>query len=747
MANHISDYRVSSIWLPLLVGGLLSLLVILLAWSLKQEQFRQQHDRVRVFANGYVRNVQVDLDLRVPTMQRMVDRWVFRGGTPEDEFVRDAQSHINDFQGFQAIEWVDPTFHVRWIVPLVGNEQAVGLDLAAEPTRLATLVKAKAGRVPVMSDPIELVQGGKGMLIYFPIYAEKRFQGFILSVFRLQDWFAHILLANSEHEHLDSVKFMIEMDGETVYKQSGWSDLKSTVYDVQVDRLVMGHTFTVSCRPAAVFFDDTNTSLPYLTGIAGLIVSFLVGFAIYSFQKASREALITNFAKIALEKEVHDRSEAEALVKRASTRLALATKAGKVGVWEWDVETNELRWDKMMYEIYGLPDDVLPKYESWIRLVAEEDTERVVTLLDQAVKGRVAFETEFRVELWSGVHKHVQAAAAVERDADGKALRMVGVNWDVTERRHAEEDLARERRRLSAIIKGTNVGTWEWNVQTGEVFFNERWANIIGYTLAELEPLSIETWTNCVHPEDLERSGQLLEQHFKGELDYYECQARLKHRSGEWVWVLDRGKVSTWSEDGKPLLMSGTHQDITSEKMAEEQIRHLATHDTLTDLPTLHLAKDRINMALATAKRKKQLAAVLFVDLDGFKNVNDSYGHEAGDGVLRETSARLLGCVRHVDTVARVGGDEFLVILSELQSKEDAGTVADKIVASIDAPYVFEGQLMRVSASVGIAVSNGLERDIESEQLVKSADKAMYTIKKSGKNGYAYADMGEFESG
>lgn len=151
--------------------------------------------------------------------------------------------------------------------------------------------------------------------------------------------------------------------------------------------------------------------------------------------------------------------------------------------------------------------------------------------------------------------------------------RFVCFGRDLTERKRVEEALEEERRRLANIIEGTNVGTWEWNTQTGEVVFNERWAQIVGYTLEELSPVSIETWERLVHPEDMDISRDRLSRHFAGELDYYECEVRMRHKEGHWVWVLDRGKVSARTDDGKPLLMQGTHQDITERKRAEEALR------------------------------------------------------------------------------------------------------------------------------------------------------------------------------
>ncbi len=138
-----------------------------------------------------------------------------------------------------------------------------------------------------------------------------------------------------------------------------------------------------------------------------------------------------------------------------------------------------------------------------------------------------------------------------------------------TSMRETEQNLQQERWRLRAILEGTHIGTWEWNIQSGETVFNERWADIVGYTLEELAPISIQTWMDLAHPEDLQRSAALLEQHFAGELDFYECESRMRHKDGHWVWVLDRGRVLEHTSDNKPLWMYGTHQDITESKRTE----------------------------------------------------------------------------------------------------------------------------------------------------------------------------------
>ncbi|MGM0645834.1 MAG: PAS domain S-box protein [Thermodesulfobacteriota bacterium] len=158
------------------------------------------------------------------------------------------------------------------------------------------------------------------------------------------------------------------------------------------------------------------------------------------------------------------------------------------------------------------------------------------------------------------------------RDPAGQPSYSLASVVDVTEQKETEEALREQKERQTNIIEATNVGTWEWNVQTGETIFNERWAEMIGYTLEELAPISIETWWQHTHPEDLKTSDQVFQKHFSGASDYYECECRMRHKDGHWVWVLDRGKVVSWSPDGNPLWVFGTHTDITARKQAEHEV-------------------------------------------------------------------------------------------------------------------------------------------------------------------------------
>jgi PAS domain S-box-containing protein len=183
------------------------------------------------------------------------------------------------------------------------------------------------------------------------------------------------------------------------------------------------------------------------------------------------------------------------------------------------------------------------------------------------------YRLEYRFKHKQGHYKWIQDSYTVMWDVRGQPLALIGGVSDITERKQAEEALREERWRLQSIIEGTHVGTWEWNVQTGKTVFNETWAQITGYTLDELSPISIKTWEALVHPDDLKQSDELLERHFSGELSHYDCDCRMKHKDGHWVWVHDRGRIVTRTADGKPLIMFGTHSDITERKQAEEALR------------------------------------------------------------------------------------------------------------------------------------------------------------------------------
>jgi len=189
---------------------------------------------------------------------------------------------------------------------------------------------------------------------------------------------------------------------------------------------------------------------------------------------------------------------------------------------------------------------------------------------------------------------------------------------------------------------------------------------------------------------------------------------------------------------GNQRYLVGVGTDITDRRQAEDKLKHLATHDVLTGLPTRLLCMEFISSAIATAQRHKNKAAVLFIDLDGFKLVNDTLGHDAGDDLLKLVSKRIVSLVRKVDKVARIGGDEFVVILENIQDRAGIEYVAKELIIAISSPFNLPQGAATVGASIGISIYPETAESVE--DLLKSADTAMYSVKGSGKNNYSFAD-------
>lgn len=275
--------------------------------------------------------------------------------------------------------------------------------------------------------------------------------------------------------------------------------------------------------------------------------------------------------------DITERKQVEDELASEKNRIDLIIQGNQLGTWEWNVQTGETIFNNQWADIIGYTlDEIQPEnIEIWRSFAHPDDLIVSDKFLEQHFnKETNHYECQVRMKHKNGKWVWVLDRGKVHTwDKEGKPLLMSGTHVNINEQKKVEQELAIEKQRLNSILEGTNVGTWEWNIQTGETTFNERWAGIIGYTLDEISPVSIETWMKFAHPDDLKESGVLLEKHFKGELDYYSFESRMKHKDGHWVWVLDRGKVHQWDTNGKPLLISGTHQDITERKQAEEELR------------------------------------------------------------------------------------------------------------------------------------------------------------------------------
>ena len=269
-------------------------------------------------------------------------------------------------------------------------------------------------------------------------------------------------------------------------------------------------------------------------------------------------------------RDITERKQAEEALRESEEKYRTILESIEEGYYEVDLAGNFTFFNDSMCRIIGYSKEEMMGMNN--RQYTDKDhLKKLFTIFNEVYRtGHSAKEFDWRIIRKDGTKRYLELSVSLQNNSAGKPIGFQGICRDITERKNAEDALRSMHWRQESVIEGTHVGTWEWNIQTGETAFNETWAQIVGYTLPELAPISIKTWESFAHPDDLKQSDELLERHFAGELPYYDYECRMKHKDGHWVWVHDRGRVVTRTNDGKPLLMFGTHSDITARKLAEE---------------------------------------------------------------------------------------------------------------------------------------------------------------------------------
>ncbi|MEJ2581754.1 MAG: GGDEF and EAL domain-containing protein [Acidobacteriota bacterium] len=311
------------------------------------------------------------------------------------------------------------------------------------------------------------------------------------------------------------------------------------------------------------------------------------------------------------------------------------------------------------------------------------------------------------------------------------------------ERAAADEALRKSEERFALAVRGANDGLWDWDFETDTVFYSPRWKGMLGFSTQDVGN-SPREWMDRIHADDRPPFRRHLDAHLAGATEQLEFEHRMRNADGEYIWVLARG-VAVRDEKGKPCRMAGSQTDITARKKAEHQLQHDALHDGLTGLANRVLFIDRLACALADLRRQASPHfAVLYFDLDRFKNVNDSLGHSMGDKLLVGIARRLEHFLRPGDTVARLGGDEFAVLVHRVEDASGAIHVADRIQDVLSMNFSIDGHDVMVTASIGIAHSStGYNSP---EEILRDADIAMYRAKGEGKARYEIFDRDMHQS-
>jgi diguanylate cyclase (GGDEF)-like protein/PAS domain S-box-containing protein len=438
---------------------------------------------------------------------------------------------------------------------------------------------------------------------------------------------------------------------------------------------------------------------------------------------------------------------------REQRRLRDGELVGHSGSWEWDLASDVITWSDGLFALHGV--DRVNFDEGYTQAASRVHPDDRAIVDEAMAACRRGESVQFRYRVFragDGEARWFDSRANGVREG-GSVVRLSGAVADVTDRIIAEESVIEANNFMNAVLTASPDFTFITDVRTGAMIFGSRDRDLLGRSAEQSKALGPEMIELLVHPDDQQSLRDLNGASARlADGEVLQLRYRLRHADGTWHWMSRHVVAFRRDDAGNVIEVLGVLRDITDVVNAENQMLHDALHDALTGLANRALLLDRLEEAIIRSSREGREIAVLFCDLDGFKEVNDSAGHAVGDAVLIETSRRLLGVIREGDTVARLGGDEFVLIVEPWNRKWREGDVerdpttarhfsleiAQRIVRALGEPFDVNEEQCRVTVSVGIALGHPVSADhpadVSAVELVETADAAMYEAKKSGKN-------------
>ena len=633
-------------------------------------------------------------------------------------------------------------FVAEYLWPLQGNEGVMGLDISAQPANLAAMRYSRDSGQTVMSGPFDLVQETEhraGIVIRVPVFdptAEtpaRRFTGAVAATVRVVD----MVKGLDKQGFLQGIAVSMMDDGPVRADASDATPRpllaltapalpgsRPRVRDVRVhDRL-----WRLTFYPTQSFLTPAESRLPLWGGLAGALVSLLLAFIVGLLVRQRGLALL--------------RAEVSEDAQRMSEeRFGALFNQTSVGVATLDTDTGQfIRVNERYADILGYTVDELLTMD-FQRLTDPSDLAHELTLLHRLQNGEVP---QYRLEK-RYIHKDghlvwcdVTVSPLWARGA-APGVRMAVVQ-DITARKQMEDTLRANEQRLRRVLERLPMGLCLIQSDGRISFRNQRYVEICGYT--EEEVPDVETWWARAVPDPVEREA--MRKRWRG--------TDLRAVAGETGMPLAEYSILCGDGLRKPIEVSAvfvdggriiTMQDLSERKAAEEQINQLAYYDPLTRLPNRRLLMDRLQQALATSARHQRCGAVLMLDVDNFKTINETRGHDRGDALLLQVAHRLRSSVHEDDTVARQGGDEFVVVLEDMgDSPEDAAAraeeVGQRILSVLREPYDINGEAHHSSLSMGITIFSGMREPVD--ELLKRAELALYRAKDAGRDTLRFFD-------
>lgn len=430
-----------------------------------------------------------------------------------------------------------------------------------------------------------------------------------------------------------------------------------------------------------------------------------------------------------LNKLIARQDQREAELVKITNSLNLAQEVARIGSWDCDVESNYVYCSDPLFAILGIDkiDGAATKYENLLAMICPEDQERFDEQFQRTILSGAKMDIEYRVQKLDESIITVHTAAVAKRDHNGKVVRIIGILQDISEQVMTENKLKESEEKFETIAKNIDVGIWSMDTLTNQLIYGSpAIEKITGYRTEDFLSGRM-IWTDLIHPDDTEtywkRQGCLC----CGQMIVH--QYRIIHLNGDVKWVEDK-TFPTLNSEGQVIRLDGFIQDIGERKRNEEEINFFAYHDYLTELPNRRLFDQNLEKLISNYQGRNGKFSLFYLDMDRFKFVNDTLGHEIGDALLREISVRL-SAVAGGGSVYRVGGDEFTIIQENIH-KKDPIELGHEIIREIEKPFQIEGYDIHITTSVGIGIFPDDGDTLK--KLKMNTDAALYRAKELGKN-------------
>ena len=483
---------------------------------------------------------------------------------------------------------------------------------------------------------------------------------------------------------------------------------------------------------------DSRLDLYYATGLAcaGLVGMGVIVIFVLVSERAHRR---TRAAK----------ARAESLVKEVRStemRLNLAMRVSNQGLWELKLVDGSTYYDDNWYTMLGYEPGEMPMHtNTWESLCHPDDLPVALRKLNEYTEGRADnYRHDLRIRMKNGLWKWVHdTGEIIERDDQGNPTRIIGVQIDIDYMKRNELKLIESETRYKLAVNGSRDGLWDWDLITGRVYYAPQWKHLLGLTEDDLVTDSPDEWISRIEHHDVDLFMRKFNEHLGNNKDVFEVETRMIHKSGEQVWMLCRGTVIR-DDHGRAVRVAGSLADITDIKHAQEQLQHLAQHDRLTGLPNRELFLHELQQTIDRAKDKTDdHYAVLFFDFDRFKLINDSLGHDVGDALLVDIANLFRQQTHRKDVASRFGGDEFVLLLRNLENENQAEHAASRLLNVFTYPHILCGHEIYSTASIGVVKGSG--QYTKAEDMLRDADAAMYRAKAAGRGRYILFDQNMYE--